>query len=71
MKKHVYQFGNGKSDGDGKMKDILGGKGAGLAEMSRALASGALGAEIGPFTFAPHRRLSVTNTRYVRFRIPK
>jgi pyruvate,orthophosphate dikinase len=29
-------FGNGKADGDGKMKDVLGGKGAGLAEMSRA-----------------------------------
>src|ERR1035441_5172011 len=36
MKKHVYMFGNGKADGDGKMKDILGGKGSGLAEMSRA-----------------------------------
>jgi pyruvate,orthophosphate dikinase len=29
-------FGNGTADGDGKMKDVLGGKGAGLAEMSRA-----------------------------------
>src|SRR5580692_3096706 len=36
MKKHVYAFGNGTADGDGKMKDVLGGKGAGLAEMSRA-----------------------------------
>ena len=36
MKKYVYAFGNGTADGDGKMKDILGGKGAGLAEMSRA-----------------------------------
>ncbi len=36
MSKHVYSFGNGTADGDGKMKDILGGKGAGLAEMSRA-----------------------------------
>jgi pyruvate,orthophosphate dikinase len=36
MKKYVYAFGNGKADGDGKMKDVLGGKGAGLAEMSRA-----------------------------------
>ncbi len=34
--KYVYSFGGGKADGDGKMKDILGGKGAGLAEMSRA-----------------------------------
>jgi pyruvate,orthophosphate dikinase len=36
MKKLVYLFGNGTADGDGKMKDVLGGKGAGLAEMSRA-----------------------------------
>jgi pyruvate,orthophosphate dikinase len=36
MSKHVYSFGNGTADGDGKMKDVLGGKGAGLAEMSRA-----------------------------------
>ncbi|HWQ55690.1 MAG TPA: pyruvate, phosphate dikinase [Bryobacteraceae bacterium] len=34
--KHVYSFGNGTADGDGKMKDTLGGKGAGLAEMCRA-----------------------------------
>ncbi len=36
MKKYVYLFGNGTADGDGTMKDTLGGKGAGLAEMSRA-----------------------------------
>ena len=36
MKKYVYSFGNGTADGDGKMKDTLGGKGAGLAEMCRA-----------------------------------
>src|SRR5579864_4526817 len=36
MKKLVYSFGNGTADGDGKMKDVLGGKGAGLAEMCRA-----------------------------------
>ncbi|MGA3074401.1 MAG: pyruvate, phosphate dikinase [Bryobacteraceae bacterium] len=36
MNKHVYQFGPGGADGDGKMKDVLGGKGAGLAEMCRA-----------------------------------
>jgi pyruvate,orthophosphate dikinase len=32
----VYFFGGGKADGDGKMKDVLGGKGAGLAEMTNA-----------------------------------
>jgi len=36
MKKYVYSFGGGTADGDGTMKDTLGGKGAGLAEMSRA-----------------------------------
>src|SRR3989442_7908313 len=35
MKKYVYSFG-ASTDGDGKMKDTLGGKGAGLAEMCRA-----------------------------------
>jgi len=36
MKNYVYSFGGGHADGDGTMKEILGGKGAGLAEMSRA-----------------------------------
>jgi pyruvate,orthophosphate dikinase len=35
-KQFVYFFGNGKADGDRTMKDTLGGKGAGLAEMTRA-----------------------------------
>jgi pyruvate,orthophosphate dikinase len=34
--KHVYFFGGGKAEGNGKMKDVLGGKGAGLAEMTNA-----------------------------------
>ncbi|MBI2834950.1 MAG: pyruvate, phosphate dikinase [Acidobacteria bacterium] len=34
--KHVYFFGNGKADGDRTMKDLLGGKGSGLAEMTNA-----------------------------------
>src|SRR5438045_330079 len=34
--KYVYFFGDGKADGHGKMKDELGGKGAGLAEMTNA-----------------------------------
>jgi len=33
--KLVYFFGDGRSDGDGKMKALLGGKGANLAEMTR------------------------------------
>ena len=35
MAKYVYIFGNGKADGNGSMKALLGGKGANLAEMSR------------------------------------
>jgi len=34
--KYVYSFGAGKADGNGKMKAVLGGKGAGLAEMTNA-----------------------------------
>ncbi|MEZ5405999.1 MAG: pyruvate, phosphate dikinase [Verrucomicrobiia bacterium] len=33
--KSVYSFGNGQADGHGKMKELLGGKGANLAEMTR------------------------------------
>jgi len=32
----IYYFGDKKAEGNGKMKDILGGKGAGLAEMTNA-----------------------------------
>ena len=34
MSKFVYRFGNGQAEGDGATKDLLGGKGAGLAEMT-------------------------------------
>ncbi|MCL2878286.1 MAG: pyruvate, phosphate dikinase, partial [Acidobacteria bacterium] len=34
--KYVYVFANGAAAGDGSMKDLLGGKGAGLAEMTNA-----------------------------------
>src|SRR3954465_11639985 len=33
--KYVYYFGNGRADGNGTMKSLLGGKGANLAEMTR------------------------------------
>jgi pyruvate,orthophosphate dikinase len=33
---YVFFFGAGKAEGNGKMKDELGGKGAGLAEMTNA-----------------------------------
>src|SRR5436190_13065815 len=35
-RKFVYFVGNGKADGNRNMKDVLGGKGAGLAEMTNA-----------------------------------
>src|SRR6266478_5619576 len=34
VERHVYFFGNGRADGSAAMRDILGGKGAGLAEMA-------------------------------------
>jgi pyruvate,orthophosphate dikinase len=34
MSKYVYYFGDGHAEGNAKMKEILGGKGAGLAEMT-------------------------------------
>jgi pyruvate,orthophosphate dikinase len=34
-KKRIYLFGNGTAEGSAKMKNLLGGKGAGLAEMAR------------------------------------
>ena len=33
-KKHVYSFGDKKAEGNAKMKNLLGGKGANLAEMN-------------------------------------
>jgi pyruvate,orthophosphate dikinase len=33
--KHIYAFGGGSAEGNGTQKDLLGGKGAGLAAMSR------------------------------------
>lgn len=34
MTKYVYSFGNGQADGEGSMRELLGGKGANLAEMT-------------------------------------
>src|SRR5882672_438356 len=34
-KRNIYFFGNGKADGSSRMRDLLGGKGAGLHEMTR------------------------------------
>jgi pyruvate, orthophosphate dikinase len=35
-KRYIYAWGDGAAEGSGTMKDLLGGKGAGLAEMTRA-----------------------------------
>jgi len=35
-KRYIYAWGGGKAEGNGNMKDLLGGKGAGLAEMTNA-----------------------------------
>ncbi|MDR3049454.1 MAG: pyruvate, phosphate dikinase, partial [Elusimicrobiota bacterium] len=34
MSKYVYQFGGGRADGNGSLRNLLGGKGANLAEMA-------------------------------------
>src|SRR5437773_7604620 len=35
-KRYIYAWGDGHAEGNGEMKDLLGGKGAGLAEMTNA-----------------------------------
>jgi pyruvate,orthophosphate dikinase len=35
-KRYIYAWGDGRAEGHGKLKDLLGGKGAGLAEMTNA-----------------------------------
>ena len=35
-KRYIYAFGGGQAEGDAAMRDLLGGKGAGLAEMTNA-----------------------------------
>jgi pyruvate,orthophosphate dikinase len=35
-KRYIYAWGDGQAEGDGEMKGLLGGKGAGLAEMTKA-----------------------------------
>src|SRR5919106_5298138 len=34
LERWVYSFGSGRADGSAAMRDVLGGKGAGLAEMA-------------------------------------
>src|ERR1700730_18573001 len=58
--KFVYYFGEGEADGDGKMKPLLGGKGANLAEMTRIglqVPPGfTISTEVCTYFYAHHRR---------------
>src|SRR5215213_9208899 len=36
QRRYIYAWGAGKAEGDASMRDLLGGKGAGLAEMTKA-----------------------------------
>ena len=45
--KRVYFFGGGKAEGNAKMKELLGGKGANLAEMTK------LGVPVTPPEYDP------------------
>jgi pyruvate,orthophosphate dikinase len=57
MSKWVYSFGNGQSEGDASMRNLLGGKGANLAEMSN------LGLPVPPgFTITTEVCAVVTNS---------
>ena len=61
-RRYVYFFGGGKADGNAKMKDLLGGKGSGLAEMSNT------GAPVPPgFTITTE----VCNMFYAKKGLPK
>lgn len=56
-KKYVYYFGDGKAEGASNMKELLGGKGAGLAEMTN------LGISVPPASrFPPRPASSITRT---------
>ena len=42
-RRYIYAFGAGRAEGDATMRDLLGGKGAGLAEMTNAGLPGSAG----------------------------
>jgi pyruvate,orthophosphate dikinase len=58
MPRYVYHFGHGRADGNAAMKNILGGKGAGLAEMTN------LGVPVPPgFTISSELCIEYITTR--------
>jgi pyruvate,orthophosphate dikinase len=55
----VYAFGGGTADGDASMKNLLGGKGANLAEMVKSWHSGTAGLHDQlPLPASPSTRLA-------------
>ena len=63
--KYVFSFGNGQAEGDPKRRDLLGGKGAGLAEMT------ALGLPVPPgFTLSTELCLACVETGKPAFAVP-
>ena len=63
QKKLIYCFGNGKAEGNATMRDLLGGKGAGLHEMTR------IGVPVPPGFTIPLR--SAPTTTQISDSIPK
>ena len=53
MNKWVYTFGNGKAEGDASMRNLLGGKGANLAEMNK------VGLPVPPGIYGNNRSLYI------------
>ena len=51
---YVYFFGNGKAEGNAEMKNLLGGKGANLAEMT------SIGLPVPPASPSPRKSAPIT-----------
>ena len=66
-RKYVYFFGGGKADGSADMKDLLGGKGANLAEMTNiglpVPAGFTITTEVCTYYYANDRKLSRPSSR--------
>src|SRR3954466_10658387 len=56
MDKPVYLFGGGSADGGKELKDLLGGKGSGLAEMARLGLPGPPGFPLTPPAYSAFQR---------------
>ena len=67
MTKWVYAFGDGKAEGEAEMKNLLGGKGANLAEMSQLglpVPPGfTITTEVCTYYYANERKLSRTTSK--------